>query len=142
MRERGELLQLIAFARKDGEPVDELVKELAQLDQQQKEKTQNSIPKKQNNQLKTFIPSVLDEYGLKPSVFRVYCHIARRDGGEQGAWASVASIARTCQIHPQTVRKALKFLVTEEFLTRQTRRGATTIYRLTPMYMWQNQRRK
>jgi DNA-binding MarR family transcriptional regulator len=87
-------------------------------------------------EMRVFIPSQLDDYGHIPSVFRVYCHIARRDG-DDGAWASIASIARVCRIHPQTARSALRFLVAKGFLTRTPRRGSTTIYRRTPMSVWQ-----
>jgi DNA-binding MarR family transcriptional regulator len=89
--------------------------------------------------MSVFIPSKLDDYRLIPSVFRVYCHIARRDGAN-GAWASVASIAYVCRVHPQTVRGALRFLVTKGFLTRTPRRGSTTVYRLTSMSVWQDPR--
>jgi hypothetical protein len=88
--------------------------------------------------MKVFIPSVLDEYGLKPSVFRVYCHIARSNGKGNGAWPAIASMSRMCHLHPQTIRTALKFLVAEGFLTREKRRGMTTVYCLNPMYMWKN----
>jgi cell division protein FtsB len=83
-----------------------------------------------------FIHSQLDDYGLKPSEFRVYCHVARRDGIE-GAWSSVANMARVCRLHPQTVRKALRTLTEHRLLEREVRHGETTVYRVTPLLTWQ-----
>ncbi len=82
-----------------------------------------------------FIHSRLDDYGLPPSVFRVYAHLARR-AGSGAAFPSVASIAYTCLIHPQTVRRALRILVAHQLITREERPGTTPIYRLTPAGHW------
>jgi DNA-binding MarR family transcriptional regulator len=104
----------------------------------QRPSPEDNLPEQKSSdyELKVFVPSKLDDYGLKPTCFRVYCHIARRDGDE-GAWSSVANIARVCRIHPQTARKALRFLTARAFLTRKRRPGQTTIYRLTPQSAWQ-----
>jgi len=83
-----------------------------------------------------FIHSQLDDFGLKPSEFRVYCHVARRDGNE-GAWSSVAKMARVCRLHPQTVRRALRTLTEHRLLEREVRHGETTVYRVTPLLTWQ-----
>jgi len=83
-----------------------------------------------------FIHSQLDDYGLKPSEFRVYCHITRRDGNE-GAWSSVAKMARVCRLHPQTVRRVLRTLTEHRLLEREVRHGETTVYRVTPLLAWQ-----
>ncbi len=83
-----------------------------------------------------FIHSRLDDYGLPTSVFRVYCHLARR-ASSGAAWPSVANIARICQLHPQTVRQALRVLVQHRLVTREPRPGTTPIYRLTPAAQWQ-----
>ena len=82
-----------------------------------------------------FIHSALDDYGLSPAEFRVYGHISRR-AGSGVAFAAVASMARVCQLHPQTVRKALKLLVKRGLISRETRPGMTPFYRLTPMWHW------
>lgn len=84
---------------------------------------------------KVFIPARLDDADLRPNVFRVYCHISRRDGRE-GAWSSIAKMARVCRLHPQTVRKALRFLTGQGLLAATPRQGQTTIYHLTPMSTW------
>jgi DNA-binding MarR family transcriptional regulator len=96
----------------------------------------HAAQQRDTGEIKIFVPARFDDYGLKPTVFRVYCHIARRDGND-GAWPAIANIARVCRIHPQTVRKALKFLTAHGFLTRTPRRGQTTLYRLTPPSAWQ-----
>src|SRR5205809_436624 len=72
-----------------------------------------------------FIHSRLDDYGLSASVFRVYCHIARRAGRDGSAWPSVANIARVCRLHPQTVRKALRTLTAHHLLQSETQPGRT-----------------
>ena len=71
-----------------------------------------------------FIHGNLDDLGLRPHPFRVYCHVARRGN----CFASVATIAKTCRMNPDTVRKALKGLVNVGLLTAQYRKGETTLY--------------
>ena len=83
-----------------------------------------------------FVHSCLDDYGLPASVFRVYCHLARR-ASSGAAFPAVASIARVCRLHPQTVRQALRVLVQHRFITRESRPGTTPIYRLTSSAQWQ-----
>jgi DNA-binding MarR family transcriptional regulator len=82
-----------------------------------------------------FIHSLLDNFGLSASQFRVYAHLARR-AGIGAAWPAVASIALTCLLHPQTVRRALAFLTKQKLITRQPRPGHTPLYRLTPATQW------
>jgi hypothetical protein len=83
-----------------------------------------------------FVHSYLDDYGLPPAAFRVYCHLARR-AGHRGAWPAVKSIARVCRLHPQTVRKALRLLMAHYLLRGEPRRGETTIYHLMHPSTWQ-----
>jgi DNA-binding MarR family transcriptional regulator len=87
-----------------------------------------------------FVHSALDDLGLSPAQFRVYCHLARRAnagaGGEGAAWPSVAEIARVCRLHPDTARAALRWLSDHRLLVRERRRGDTTVYRLTPASRW------
>src|SRR5438445_3751336 len=84
-----------------------------------------------------FVHSRLDDYGLSPQEFRVYCHLARR-AGRGKAYPAVATIAAVCRLHPQTVRHALKTLTTHRLLTRQERPGHTALYRLTAPSQWQS----
>ena len=83
-----------------------------------------------------FIHSCLDDYGLSPSEFRVYAHVARRGGATGAAWSSVPNIARLCRLHPQTVRKALRTLTAQRLLSAEFRAGESTCYRLTSSSTW------
>ena len=82
-----------------------------------------------------FIHSRLDDYGLSPQQFRVYAHLARR-AGSGAAWPAVATIAANCQLHPKTVRRALRVLVKHRLIRREDRPGDTALYRLTPASEW------
>ena len=95
----------------------------------------HAAQQRDTGEIKVFIPAKLDDYGLKPNVFRVYCHMARRAGND-GAWPAIAKIARVCRLHPQTVRKALQFLTARGFLIAKPRGGASTLYYLTPLSAW------
>ncbi len=83
-----------------------------------------------------FIHSALDEYGLTPQQFRVYCHIARRAGSGGLAFAGLDSMARKCRLHPKTVTRALAFLTARQLLAATRRPGQTTVYRLNPISAW------
>ena len=82
-----------------------------------------------------FIHSRLDDFGLSPQEFRVFCHLARR-AGRRTAFPSVCEMARVCRLHPQTVRSALKMLTSHFLLTREGRPGTTAVHRLTPPSQW------
>lgn len=74
-----------------------------------------------------FIHSTIDDYGLSPNEFRVYCHIARRAGRNNKAWPSVKSMADVCRLSERTVQKAIRRLEELELLTvikRKTNHGA------------------
>lgn len=88
-----------------------------------------------------FIHSKLDEIGLNPSEFRVYCHFARRVIQKRGtpnkaAFPSVDTITRICQLHPNTVRKAIKSLSDAGFIKVQTVPGYTNRYLLPAQSEW------
>jgi DNA-binding MarR family transcriptional regulator len=87
-----------------------------------------------------FVHSALDDLGLSPAQFRVYCHLARRanagSGIEGSAWPAVSEIARLCRLHEDTVRAALRWLAAHRLLTRERRPGATGVYRLTAASHW------
>ena len=54
-----------------------------------------------------FIHSALDDYGLDPFEFRIYCHIARREGLTD----DIETIAARCKIDDlESVKKALNSL--------------------------------
>ena len=79
-----------------------------------------------------FIHSSLDEAGLSPSEFRVFCHVARR--GE--CTAAIKKIAEFCRLHEDTVRLILKRLTRSRMLIRTLRSGKTTSYKTAPINTW------
>ncbi len=82
-----------------------------------------------------FVHSRLDDYGLTPTQFRIYCHLARR-AGSGAAWPSIEGIARVCRLHPKTVRSSLRVLAHHRLLSRQPRPGRTDLFKLTPPSSW------
>lgn len=84
----------------------------------------------------SFIHSTLDDFGLNPTQFRVYCHVARRAGRDGKCSDSVATFGKACGLHPNTVRPALKLLVEHRLLSMHPRRGQTTFYRRNPWSEW------
>ncbi len=75
--------------------------------------------------------SALDDAGLSVRDFRVMLHVCRRHGegnNGRGCYASTASIAGTCRIHPDNVRKILQNLVFLGWLRCAERPGSTTVY--------------
>lgn len=82
-----------------------------------------------------FVHHVLDDADLSPSEFRVLMHICRRCGNMANGRrceACVETMAETCHLRPNTVRKCLKNLVALGWLSAVKRNGATTIY--TPVF--------
>lgn len=71
---------------------------------------------------KAFIPAELDDAGLDPVTFRIYCHIARRAGGRK-CFAAAASIAEHCQVSRRTVYRALAELELHGLLVIKRRHG-------------------
>jgi hypothetical protein len=60
-----------------------------------------------------FIPVWLDEAGMPPAEFRLYCHLCRRTDKETGiAWPKVESMAEKCGTSDRTVKRLLTSLVT------------------------------
>jgi len=86
-------------------------------------------------ELRPFIPAWLDDRKLKPSEFRVFCHVARCGSGNKGkgcCFTSVPNIALKCQLSPNTVRKSLQQLVKLGLLTCNPRHLNTTTYKIVP----------
>lgn len=57
-----------------------------------------------------FVPAWLDDCGLTPTRFRVYCHLRRRAGADGKCYPAAPSIAKTCRISEDTVWPALNDL--------------------------------
>lgn len=82
-----------------------------------------------------FVHSALDNAGLSPQCFRVYCHLARR-AGVGGAWPALDSIAETCRIRREGVQEHLQTLLESGMLLKEKRPGTSSVYKLTPPSTW------
>jgi DNA-binding MarR family transcriptional regulator len=85
--------------------------------------------------LPVFIHSELDDYGLDPYQFRIYTRIARR-AGRQGAYESIKNMAEGCCMSEGKAKSSLRFLIEQGLVSRKTREGYTSIYRLNPKSKW------
>lgn len=82
-----------------------------------------------------FVHSSIDDAGLSPAEFRIYCHLARRaNGGE--AWPSVVTMATTCRLNRTTVRAAVDRLVALNMVEVRERPGTSNVYVLTRASEW------
>ncbi|WP_413774016.1 helix-turn-helix domain-containing protein, partial [Nostoc sp. MG11] len=88
------------------------------------------------NDLPIFIHSELDDYGLDPYEFRVYAHIARR-AGQHGAFESIKNMAQFCQMSEGKVKQALRQLIHYGLVSRESRVGTSSVYKLSPKSQWQ-----
>lgn len=95
-----------------------------------------TIPHASSPSYSAFIPAALDEHGLSPREFRVYCHLARRAGNGE-CFASAASIARVTRINVKTVRACLRVLLGLNLITTEKRTGQTNLHRLIDSAHWQ-----
>lgn len=78
-----------------------------------------------------FIAAALDDYGLTPAQFRVFCRIARRTK----CWESIPNIARGCKLNPKTVAGALRVLYERGLILKENRPGQTHIYQIEHDHM-------
>ena len=83
------------------------------------------------------IPDELDDLGLKPCQFRVYCRIVRCIQ-EFGCSESVDSMAEACGIDRKTVFAAIKVLIDHGLITRDSsqKKGGIVTYHLMPPSNW------
>lgn len=75
--------------------------------------------------------SALDDAGLSTKEFRVMLHICRRNGdgnNGRGCDANLETMAATCSVNDDTVRKILKTLTRLGWLRFIERRGTTNVY--------------
>lgn len=82
-----------------------------------------------------FVHSDLDDSDLRPSVFRVLCHVARRaDGKTRTCFESIPNMAKGCGLNHKTVRASLAHLVASGWLIRTARPGEQggDAYKLAP----------
>lgn len=85
-----------------------------------------------------FIHADLDEAGLTPNQFRVFCHISRRGV----CTSSVESIASVCRMHADTVWACLRVLEDHGMIVRTARMGKPTEIQTSPPSAWAPTRNK
>lgn len=84
-----------------------------------------------------FCHSSIDDFGLIPSEFRIYAHLVRRaDNKANEAWPCIATMAKICFLHEDTVRSALKALEAYGMIRRNLRPGYSTSYSITRDTSW------
>ncbi|MBD2653125.1 helix-turn-helix domain-containing protein [Synechocystis sp. FACHB-383] len=83
-----------------------------------------------------FITSDLDDFGLDPYAFRIYGRIARRAGGRHGCFESIDNMAKACHMNRDTAYKAIKTLLKHQLIVKETHKGKTSNYWLTPREQW------
>ncbi len=79
-----------------------------------------------------FVHSRLDDLGLSASEFRIVARVARR--GE--CTESIPNMAKGCFLHRKTVEAALKALTARRVILKESRPGASSIYKVAPMSEW------
>jgi hypothetical protein len=87
------------------------------------------------NGRKPFISGAFDDFGLKPSQFRVVCRVARRGD----CYESIPNMAAGCRLAVKTIKTVLKYLVSHNVLSKEKRPGLTCIYRVNSPGVWQGE---
>jgi len=78
------------------------------------------------------IPKELDDAGLTPTQFRLYCHLVRRvNKGKGYAWPSIASMIKFLHISEPTINHDLNVLENHRFIKRQRTGGPNYYYILS-----------
>jgi hypothetical protein len=83
-----------------------------------------------------FLHSELDDYGLDVYQFRIYCRLARRAGTSGDAYESVQNMSNGCGMCPAKVKAALRYLEDVNLITRISRPGKSSIFRLNDITSW------
>lgn len=84
----------------------------------------------------SFIHSSLDDFGLTPAQYRVYCHVNRVAGRVGVCYQSLKTIAEHCGYCEGITRAALRFLTDQRLLQRKDVSGIGVEYRLIPPGNW------
>lgn len=85
--------------------------------------------------LRLFVPSEIDDYGLDPYEFRIYARIVRR-AGRGDAWESIPKMAKACFMSESRARLALQLLEAAGLIESQERSGYSKLRRLKPKQEW------
>ncbi|MUL39533.1 helix-turn-helix domain-containing protein [Gloeocapsopsis dulcis] len=91
---------------------------------------------KEKRELRLFVPSDLDDYGLNPFEFRLYARICRRAGKDGKASESVPNMAAACHITVNRARKVLQLLEQAGLIESIERPGNSTLRRPRPQSEW------
>jgi hypothetical protein len=88
---------------------------------------------RREGKLKAFIPSHLDDAGLSPAEFRVYCHLARNANMEGIAWSPYRRMIEITRLSNRTIRRCIETLEADHKLIQKIRKrfGEPCRYRLT-----------
>jgi hypothetical protein len=78
----------------------------------------------------------LDDAGLSPAEFRIYCHLSRRAAKQGRAWPGRESMAETCRLTGRTVTTAIQGLERRQMLVAHRTPGQRSIYVLTKRSSW------
>ena len=89
-------------------------------------------PDSKYNKGEAYIPAALDDYGLTPDEFRVFCRIRRRGDCTEGT----RGIADGCRLSDRQVRYAVHVLLACGFISQELRTGFTSILRCNPPSEW------
>lgn len=86
----------------------------------------------------TFIHSELDEAGLTPFAFRIYCHLARRANISGEAWPGACSMARITGMGETKVREAIAELEARDMIRVKRSKGGreSNHYHLNSKKFW------
>lgn len=82
--------------------------------------------------LGAFIPADLDDLGLDPYEFRIYCRLCRR-AGSGVAYESAPNMGTACGISERKVRQVLQTLVKKGLIVGEEAQGHSTKYRLVSL---------
>jgi hypothetical protein len=79
-----------------------------------------------------FIHSLVDDYGMSPSQFRIFCAFSRRGK----CFEPVPEIAKRIGLHPDTAWSAIRYLLQQKLVSRESRHGQTSVYKINPASQW------
>jgi len=78
----------------------------------------------------------LSRFKGNPSAAFVYLHIVRRAGHDGTCWQSIDGMASDCGISSGTLKRALAFLLSQGMITRSSRKGRSSLYKVTSIEEW------
>ncbi len=83
--------------------------------------------------MKAFIPSQLDDAGLSPAEFRVFCHLVRNANKQGIAWSPYRRMIEITRLSKSTIRRCIETLEADHKLIRKVGKpfGGSCRYRLT-----------